>query len=262
MTAQKKSPMGALIGVLVLLLIIGGGAFLYMNLGNVAKSLAEKIGSETLGVPVRIANMEIVPHEKRIEVTGLTIGNPSGYKDSESLRVGTIRIVADSLSKELLVFNEIAVEDTNINLEVNQKGTNLSDLQKNIKPKASADQKTESGEPIKVIVKKLTLNGATLNPRVVLLSDTVKPVMMPDIQLTGIGQKTNGVLVSEAAAQVFDHITKVATKTASQQGLLQGMDQEAMKDMAGQMGVQLKDGLKGDIENKAKGLVNEMKGLF
>lgn len=263
MSKAKKSALPGVIAGLFVLLIIGG-VVLYMNLGNVAKSLSETIGSETLGVPVKIAKMEIVPHEKRIEVDGLKIGNPSGYKNAQSMSVDRILVIADSLSQDLLVFNEIAIEGTNLNLEVTEKGTNFSDLQKNIKPKTSADQTTASGKPIKVIIKKLTLNGATLNPSVTMLSNEIKPVTMPDIKLTGIGQKTNGVLVSEAVAQILDHVTKVATQTASRQGLLQGMDAAALKDLSGQMHIDTGAGkaLLDNATDSVKGLKDSLKGMF
>ncbi len=258
--AKKKSSLllSLLAGVVGLFVI--GGVLLYLNLGSVAKALSEKIGSETLGVKVSMAAMDISLQDKKVEVKGLKIGNPPGYKNAESMSVDLIRVVGESFSKELLVFDEITVSGTTINMEVVEKGTNLSDLKKNIKPKASAEEKTEAGEPIKVIIRKLTIDDATLNPAVMIISQDMKPVTMPDIILTGIGQKTNGVLISEAVAQVLDKVTKTATQAASQQGMLQGMDDAALKEIGAQMdmGKSLLDNAKKDLD----GLKDGLKGLF
>ena len=258
--AKKKSALlpSLLAGVIGLVAI--GAVVLYLNLGNVAKALTEKIGTETLGVKVSVSSMDISLQDKKVEVKGLKIGNPPGYKNADSLSVDLIRVVGESFSKDLLVFDEITVSGTKVNMEVEKNGTNLSDLKKNIKPKASADEKTETGKPIKVIVRKLTIDDATLNPAVMLISQEMKPVTMPDIVLTGIGQKTNGVLISEAVAQVLDKVTKVATQAASQQGMLQGMDDAALKEIGTQMdmGKSLLDNAKKDMD----GLKDGLKGLF
>ena len=260
MADKKKSALlpSLLAGVVGLIVI--GAVVLYLNLGNVAKALTEKIGSETLGVKVSLAAMDISLQDKKVEVKGLKIANPPGYKKAQSMSVDLIRVVGESFSKELLIFDEITVSGTTINMEVAEEGTNLSDLKKNIKPKASAEEKTESGEPIKVIIRKLTIDDATLNPAVMLISQEMSPVTMPDIILTGIGQKTNGVLISEAVAQVLDRVTKTATKAASQQGMLQGMDDAALQEIGAQMdmGKSLLDNAKKDVE----GLTEGIKGLF
>ncbi|MCB9988023.1 MAG: hypothetical protein H6868_01670 [Rhodospirillales bacterium] len=260
MAKQKKTSIvpGMIAGFVMLLIV--GGAFLYLNFGNIAKVLTEKIGSETLGVRVSLTKMDIAPQEKRVDVSGLKIANPPGYKKPQVLTVDTIRVVGESFSKELLVFKEITVSGTNINMEVTENGTNLSDLKKNIKPKASADEKTASGEPIKVIIRKLTIDDATLSPAVMLIDRDMAPVTMPDLVMTGIGQKTNGVLVSEAVAQVLDRVTKEATRAASQQGMLQGMDEQALKELGAQMNIG--QGLLDQTKEDVKGLTEGIKNLF
>ncbi|MCB1556401.1 MAG: hypothetical protein KDJ15_03715 [Alphaproteobacteria bacterium] len=240
--------------------IVLGGAFLYINLGNVAKALTEKIGTQTLGVRVSIDRMEVVPHEKRIEIGGLSIANPPGYQKPSILRVGTIRVVAESLSPDLLVFDEVTVDKTAIALEVGERGTNLSDLKKNLKPKAAADLKTDAGKPIKVIVKRLKITDSSVTPAVTLVKTDIAPITIPPIVLNGIGQKSNGVLASEAIAQVMDRLVQEATRAAATQGLLQGLS----SDVLGKVGVPLDgktdiiDGAKKDVE----GLTGGLKKLF
>ena len=75
---EKKSSAGlfvTLIGAFALVAVV----VVFLNMGSLAKGMVEKIVSDTLGVRVTLASLEIKPVEKTVTVTGLNVGNPQGF---------------------------------------------------------------------------------------------------------------------------------------------------------------------------------------
>jgi hypothetical protein len=83
---------------------------------------------------------------------------------------------------------------------------------------------------------------------------------MPNMRLTEIGARSNGVVASEAIAQVMGHVMQVAARTSAQSGFFQGMDEESLKELQSSLGLpsSLMDQFKGD----AKALGDAVKGMF
>lgn len=270
MTATKT----VFTGLSMATILFGGVIFLYMNLANIAKPITERLASEALGVPVSIAQMDIDIPEKRVSVSGLRVANPAGYGKKYAMTTGDITVELGDLSKELIVFNKIAITDTDVNLEVNEKGTNLNDIKKGISSKApksaekpandngetaSSSAQAKPGDNTKVIIKHFALNDAQLNPSVVLFEQQdLNPVTVPDIQLTGVGQKENGILAREAIAQIADYVFKKFNQASGSAGFLNGLSSDALKDM-GQAQI---DVVKDQIKDEVKNIGNQLKGLF
>ena len=239
--------------ILLVVAVILGFVGVAVNFGDLAKSAVEKVASKSMGVPVRLESLEISLKDKSIEVTGLTVGNPRGYEGPYALSVQTINIAAKDISKELLVFSDIKVTGTTVNLELNEKGNNLSDLRKSAKA-AKTDKPKSAAEKTKVIINRLDIENAMLNSKTTLVESDLQSIKMPPIRITGIGEKSNGVLVSEAIVQVLNYVTQVATKRALQSGFMQGMNSEMLKELGNEYGFTIQSGQQGGIVDKVKGL--------
>lgn len=265
--------MKKIIGLVVLLVVLGGGFWLYQNFGNIAKIQTEKIASKTLGVPVNIGDLDISFKEKEIVLSGLTIGNPPGFKNDKIIKVDAIKVAADSLKDKTLVFNEIVIDGTAINFEVTQGGTNFTALQKLMAaqkpttsgPKADTAAKTqtassEPADPYKVIIKRLLINNATLTPSSTLTKANMDTFIMPDISMNSIGVKQGGVSASEAVRIVTANLSDTVLKTALKSGYMEGMSQEMLKDLKMQYDLSgaVVDKVKSDFQKAGE----ELKGLF
>ncbi len=277
MSAVKKSAKASLyiFSIFVILLIVGAG-FIYVNMGSIAKQLTEKVASEALGVPVTIGDMVITLEEKKVVVTNIKIANPPGYKKSHAITVDSVTVAGESFSKQLLTFARVAVDGTNVNVEVTGKGTNLGDLKKNVdakkgssKPKASSSQSSDGAhgkdEQIKVIVKKFALTKAQLNPSVTLIDKDLAYVTVPDIHLTNIGKKENGVVAQEAVAQIMDAVLERFNESANGAGFLEGLSLEMLNEIgvstAEVFQKNLKESYEKEVDGFKKGL-DDIKGLF
>jgi hypothetical protein len=245
-------------------LLVVGAVVLYLNLGSIVKTVAEKVGSETLGVAVNIGSIDISAKHKSVVVKGISIANPEGYSKPHAMTIGMVNIAMDSFSKELLVFNDVSVKDSELFLEVGSNGTNLSALQDNLKKdKAPSAPKEPSGkEPPKVILKHFLLSGAELHPTVTLVGGELSSVKVPDIKLTGIGVKKNGILAREAIAQIWEAVSSAAIEASAGAGFLQGLSPDIMKDMGVPTGLldeagKVLEDATGDISKGIRGLFGD-----
>lgn len=241
---------GALVSVLVLLLV-AGGIFVYLNFGGLAKGLAERIASDALGVKVAIGSLDISLEKRTASVNDLRISNPPGYDGRHAMTAEKIVIGLNTASKQLIDFNDINVIGSVVNLEVTPNGTNLTDL----KELAMQKKQKESvgSEAIRVIVRKMAIGASTLNPRVTLLpGQDLGSIKIPAINLSGIGTRENGVLAKEAIIQVVTQYIGVAQREANKAGMLKGLPTDELQKIQGGLVDKAKDDvekLKGDIKN-------------
>ncbi len=261
----KSAKVGLYIFGFLILLVIGVAAYIYINMDSIAKQVTEKIASDALGVPVHIGGMDISLEEKKVIVSDIRIANPSGYKKPNAIRVETIEIAGESFSKELLVFSRIMVDGTNVNLEVSDKGTNLSDIKNNIaiksKKSGGAAADSSGGSNIKVIVKKFSLTKAQLNPSVTLIGGDLAYVDIPDIHLKAIGQKEKGVLAEQAIAQIMQELLNRFNKSANSAGFLKGMSLDVLNAMGVSTVEVFKKNLKDSYNKDVEGLKQGLDGL-
>jgi len=278
MSAVKKTARVALFlfGALVLL-VVGGGAYVYLNLDSLAKKLSEQAASDALGVPVTIGEMKILLEEKKVVVENIAVANPQGYKNKNALTINNITVAGESFSKDLLVFSLVQVDGTAVNLEVNENGVNLGALKKSSeqaaqettqKSASTAEKTAEEGDDngIKVIVRKFSLTGAQLTPSVTLLPNAnLSVVSVPDINVKGIGEKENGVSSEEAVAQIMAVVLEKMNETANSAGFLKGLSLDALNDIGVSTGEvfqkNLKDSYNKEVDKLKKG-VDGLKGLF
>lgn len=247
--AAKKKNVFALSGSVLFLFLIAVGIFVYLNFGDLTRRTIEKIATHAMGVDVRIAALDISIADKEAKVTGLTIANPPGYQTKHAVRVEAISVALDTVSKELVTFKDITVTGTDVNLEVTQNGTNLTDLKNGISTKKSDPEPDNAGSGIKVIIDALTIEPSTLNPSVTLLSRETANIKVPAVHLQGIGRRENGILAREAIVQVLTQYLNIAQKQAGSAGLLEGIAGQP-KDLMDKAGEDVKE------------LGKDIKGLF
>lgn len=247
------------VGSLATAMLFGGGLYLYMNFGSLAKTLAEKVATQTLGVDVNVGAVQVFLKDKKVEVRNVAIANPPGYKNAKAMTIGTISIQAQSLSQELLNFANATMTDMHVNLEVTPKGTNLTDIRNNIKVPGREAQAAEDRKTItKVILREFAAEGGTITPSISMLQTQPKPINVPPIHLSGIGEAENGVLAGQAVAQIFRAVANESIKAAHEQNLLDGVDGALLKDM----GVGEIQQLKETIKDEAGAIGDKVKGLF
>lgn len=221
MSEKKKSKLPAILGVLFAIIIIGGIIFA-LTFSSVAKKIAERVASDTLGVKVTISDLKIDLQELKVTLNGITIDNPPGFREySNAVELSSISIDAHSFDTKPLAFDSIEVGNTKVFLELSRIGSNLGKIKENL-GKAPKEE-TAANEAIKVIISKLDLGQSELYAVVPVLNREEINLKLPNIKLTGIGERSNGILAREAVAQVMDKIIDVSAETAAKNNLLSGV---------------------------------------
>lgn len=265
MSAVKKTAKASLLLLsAAVFLFIGGAIYLYANMNALLARVIEDVGSDALGVEVTIGDVEVILEEKKITVSNIRVGNPSGYKRPEAIKIGSVVVAAESLTSELLIFDRVEVNETNVNLEVRPEGTNLGDIKAYI-DKASPQGQSAPQTDIKVIVRDVYVRKAQLNPSVTLMNKDFAYVTVPDIHVQGVGEKENGILAQEAVEQILAAVIKELNNAANHAGFLEGLSLEAMNSIGVSTVEVFKKNLgkayerqKGEFEDG----VESLKGLF
>jgi uncharacterized protein involved in outer membrane biogenesis len=233
---------------LAMAMLFGGGVYLLMNMNVIAKNYIEREATKTLGVSVKLGGLEIMLQDRTAKVTDLVIGNPEGFEKPYAVKVSNISVVLSNVTNQLVEFKDIDVGNAEVNLEVKENVTNLAAIKNRVKV---TENDSATAEAVKVIIDKLTLSQAQIKPgKVLFTEEELAPVQVPDIVLTAVGRRENGILVREAIAQVWTHIAHKLDTQALQSGLLEGMSDEALQDMGLGFGQRFKENLHQTIQEK------------
>lgn len=247
--------------------IFGGGVLLYMNLGDVAKVLAEKIATQTLGVEVRVGHMDISVPDQRLAIKNLTIMNPPGYDSPFAMRAGEITMQGVSMSKELLAFGTIDVKKTTIYMDVGTDGSNLKTMADHAqKNKSQSAQGEDSANAVKVAIDRVSITDTQLRPAGLLADISADPVTLETITLNKIGTKENAVLASEAVNQIWQQLFKEVMRSSITQNLLSDLSSDILGKVTEGTGIDIRGGALDSIQDIGRDL-NEagkdaLKSLF
>ena len=246
---------GWLIGI-VLLVVVGLGVYLVMNSGSLIKTAVETYGPKYLGVDVRLGSADISLTEGTGELRGLVIGNPDGFDGPHAFSLGAIKLGLDPLgqSESLIRLRTIEIDAADLAMIARGTDTNLQALMANLDSDSTSEAapaEESAGPEPKIVIE----NFAFTNARTSLSSDILgdKAVDIPDIQLTGIGEKSQGVTIREALQQLLSPIVRASTEALAKESL--NVD-ELKADAEQRLDDELKERLGTDLEG-VKGLLNQ-----
>ena len=228
-----------LVVVLIVLLVIG-----VLNLDRGIKMAVETVGPRLTQSDVTLADVDLSLKTGEGSLRGLVVGNPAGFSSADAFSLGEIflSIEPGSITTDTIVINSIRIVAPEITYESGKSGTNLSQLQKNVSNAAGGSDSTssadESGEGAakKLIIRDLKITGAKMRYVNQLLD--IKPIelTLPDIQLTGIGERSNGATAAEVVRQVMVAINKSAANTAANSGALKEAGDQIKKQVEDKLG--------------------------
>lgn len=262
---------------LFLLLVIAIGAvsyYVFANLDAIVEAAIEKFGSEATKTTVSVDKVKISLKEGSGAIYGLTVANPGGFSDPNVFSLGEIstKIDYDSVSREIIIIDDITVLAPQVFFEMNKdKQTNLNELKKNLmsgqkqasKPAAKEADKSTSGKPVKMIIRRVKFADGDINATVVPLNNKKYKLKLPALVLTNLGEP-NGASPEEIANQIIDKLTDQAKAEIKKQGI--GKEIEKLKAQARQKIDEEKAKLKGEADSKLEAekerAKEKLKGLF
>jgi len=239
-------------GVALLVILIVGYVTMQFFLGSIVKAGVNKFGPSMTQTKVELQGANISPLSGAGTLTGLTVGNPTGWSAENAFYLGKVHVDLEPFSVfgDHIVINEITIDQPEFTYETKLVASNIGDLLKNIEQATGGNRAAEptakNGKPIKMVVKKFILR----NGKVTLgIGPTAITLPMPPLEINDIGTAENGVT---PAGVVFAVMRSVTTNivAASTQALTKvgGTTGAAAAEAAKQAG----DAIKGLFGGKKK----------
>ena len=207
-------------GLLLILVIAIGGSVFYLltNLDSLVEAAIEKYGSEATQTSVLVDSVKINLTDGAAGITGLTVGNPSGYGFANVFSLGEIRAAIDleSLQEEPYIINEITILAPQVFVEVNEDNkTNLNELKNKLTAGAAANPQAEApadgsdAEP-RLIIRKLTFADGTIQAKVAALKNKEYKLKLPGLDMNDLGG-SKGATATELASEILKRLTDRAS---------------------------------------------------
>ena len=243
---------GWIVGILVLL-VLGVGAYVVMNSGNFLKTAIETFGPEYLGTSVTVEEVDLSLQSGSLAVGGFAIGQPAGFESSlgsEAMRLGLTRATLDTSQTggNLVVLKEMVIDGAELVAVARGKAINLQQLVDNLEQASGPEETTEASaaadeEEMTFIIEKFDFT----NTKVALDSDLVgeHALTIPDLHLTDIGRASNGA----TAAEVLKQVMRPITKSVSEEVVKKGLDVDGIK-------AQAEEQIRDKISTGLKGILN------
>jgi hypothetical protein len=229
----------AILLVVALVVLALGGAlwWLYASRDALIERAIERYGPQLTGVSVKVGGVKLEPLDGTGAIRGLVVGNPPGYHAPQALSLGEMRLAVEpkSLTADVVHVKELALDAPSITYERGPGGDNLTAIQKHIEsylPKSGPDKAPakQPGPERRFIVDRVEVRKARVSYGGALNVD------VPDLELRDLGKKSGGATAAEITREVWTAVTRQALAKAP--ASLRG------------------------VEERAKGVVNELKGLL
>jgi len=232
-----KAGKAVLIGVAVIVVVIGVAIWqIFANLDAIVAGVIENVGTEVLQTPVKVKTVKLDIKGGKAGISGMTIKNPAGFSDPYVFSMDDIAVDIDvsSLGKNPLVIEEILIRQPKVFAEVNKDGvSNLQTLSKNIEASSSGTEDKqepaatdESGEELKLIIKKFRFEGGNLKASSQIEPDKKIDQALPVIRMDNLGADTGGATGQEIASEMMKIVVAQATEAAVKAGLDKAIEKE------------------------------------
>jgi len=194
----------AVIAVGGLIVVVLGTLFLvWSNLDDLVKGAIQSFGSEATKTQVRVSDVKLSLETGEARISGLNVSNPDGFSDPNIFELGMIstKIDTTTLNQNPIVIDEIIISAPSVIYEINKSGNSNVDVLRNNMAQAvgSADNGSGGGDELKMIIRKLVIEGSKAKVRIAALGDAQQTVALPKIQLTDVGKKSGGATAAEVA---------------------------------------------------------------
>jgi hypothetical protein len=203
---MKKKLLKILLGVVIvvaLALVIG-----WLSINAIAKAAVERGGTYALGEDTRLDKASVSLLGGEVDLRGLTVANPEGYKTPHFVKVGRIDVAVrpGSLMGDTIEVNRFEIDDLDVYLEQKVGTSNASVILANAskvgggkdtsaKPEAG---KEPSGKKVKV--DSIILRNVTAHVQVLPIGGqaSMLTVKIPEITMKDVtSDNAGGVAVSE-----------------------------------------------------------------
>jgi len=166
-------------------------------------------------------------------ISGLTVGNPSGFSGTEAFQLGNIsaKIDTGSVTKDLVVIDNITISGPYILYEINESGkSNINIIKQNVQQfqgqgpsgktenqKKDTEKTGKTEKSVKLLIRKLVIDNGKVDVRIAALNKPMS-VQLPTIVLSNVGGK-GGASPEEVGAEILSALTNEVGSAVSRVGV-------------------------------------------
>lgn len=199
----------ALVVVLAVALFIG-----LSNLGPIIKTAVNKYGPAMTKTELNVKDVSISLFSGEAKLKDFYLGNPTGFKSPQAMRVNAIYVNVDekSVTRDPIVIDRVEVVGPDITFEKVRRTDNFQTILNNIKRSASNSSSSSSSKEStkdkagkKLVIKDFVITNGKVNMSVDMQtgSSISASATLPEIHLKNLGEKSGGATAEEIFYIVF-----------------------------------------------------------
>ncbi len=252
--------MKKLLAVIVVIGLLGAGAFFYLssNAGGLIRDGVVAYTPPVIGAEVELASVDLDPSAGTASLNNMVIGNPEGFTSDHLFKMDQLMVRMDTsianLTSDVIRINEVRLEGADMIYEIGRNGNNIGRIQENIDAyMAELGIESSDDSEKKFIIEDVYVNGTNVKVASDMLGGRSVGFPLPDLHLSGIGERENGVIASDAIKQVFGAISGSVQRVAQNEaigdllGNVQGTGENVVKELEDKVVDEVGDRLKGLI---------------
>lgn len=238
---NKAVMAGVLVGLLIA--VAGGGYYLLQNIDALVKDLIEETGTESVGTPVTLSGVVVNLREGTAQISGLAVANPDGFSPEPLLTMANIRVAIDtgSLTKDVYVINDVAIDGLHVLAEQKGTGTNVQALVDGMPEDDAASgsgQGSSASTDALFAVKQINVAAGTMELRSEQFGS--QDIALKAVRLSNLGSETNGMTPDELSDEVSEQLLG-QIKDAVSKALTEYLRDEAKSRIKEKLGEKLGD---------------------
>lgn len=241
------------IGIVLLVVVIAGVIYMITHLDRVVQRVIQNAGTEAVGTPVTVDDVDISLREGRGTITGLRIANPPGFSEQPAFSFAEITVDLAGVRH----VERIYAGEPGIRIEVGESGTNLDALLRRMSeprrgPK-NGGPKSDGGESEYEERDEAPQEPVVLEIDLVEIEEARATLVTPDMEQPAElvvealrFEQLNGTPEQLAVQLTKQLVTQVAAAAAVE--ILKAQATRAVENAAGKIGEKLK-GLLKELQN-------------
>ena len=266
--------------LIVLIALSGLLFFLKDNLDEIVREIIVTSVSDATETNVSLAQVKLNLKEGVGVLNNYQQGNPEGFQTKYAFRFDQAELDIDvgTILDDVVIIERVFINHADIVYEFNDGKTNFVELKKNIDKntkKKNSDQKNNSvvdqektssqsktQQSKKIIIRSFEMINTEVEAAMPFASSQTLSVQLPNIKLSNIGAKENGLLADELMKVILDAMEKDLKRAVNFKNLVNDLEKDLKKqiDQKAEKVIKKIESELGEIENIKE--LKKLKDLF
>jgi len=266
--------------LIVLIAISGLLFFLKDNLDEIVREIIVTSVSDATETNVSLAQVKLNLKEGVGALNNYQQGNPEGFQTKYAFRFDQAELDIDvgTILDDVVIIERVFINKADIVYEFNDGKTNFVELKKNIDRNTKKKNSDKKNKPVKdqektasqsktqqskkIIIRSFEMINTEVEAAMPFASSQTISVQLPNIKLSNIGAKENGLLADELMKVFLDAMEKDLKRAVNFKNLVNDLEKDLKKqiDREAEKAIKKIESELGEIENIKE--LKKLKDLF